>query len=260
VGRYDSTKTRVSPIFNRLEGRVDPWLERLLALPKYGHPNPLSWTGLSLRIDEIRYGTKEKPLPAPTKLLEWLIANATDITGKGLEGCSDLTSEKRRLLLDRDAAVISEARTLLASNRADGQWFVLEGPSYPDVFVSTPDLVVVIEGKRTERGSTTATTWMSLRHQLLRHMDSALDAANGRTVVGFFVVEGGSDAEVPRPWITAAADTISRRMVQSSLPHRSPAEQELISKGFLGVTTWAAVCREFGLDPGILPDTVQSHR
>jgi len=208
-----------------------------------------------MRVDELRYGTNEKPLPAPVTLLDWLTGNARDVTGKGLDGLSADTVEKRRALLSRDAQVIAEAQALLAGNRAEKLWFVLEGPSCPDVFISNSDLIVVIEGKRTELGPTTATTWMSPRHQMLRHMDGALEAANGRTVLGFFVVEGTKDGDAPEIWKKAAAETIAPAALDGSLPHRTAAQRELIARGFLGVTTWQAVCRKFAIDPRVLPDT-----
>jgi hypothetical protein len=256
MGKFDSTKTRVTPVFKSLENMGSPWLGRLLSLPTLGHRDRLSWEGCSMQAEEIEYGTNEKPLPAPFKLLDWLTGNVQDVTGKGLDGLSINTRGKRSRLLARDPVVIAEARTLLASDRSDHQWFVLEGPSCPDVFISTPDLIVVIEGKRTEPVPTTGTTWMSPRHQMLRHMDCALEAAHDRTVLGFFIVESGTDGKVPDVWKRAAADTISPEVLDGSLPHRTAAERELIAKGFLGVTTWQAVCREFAIDPLTLPDTV----
>lgn len=256
MGRFDSTQTRVTPVFRSLDGMPSPWLDRLLTLPTHGHPARLSWAGRSMQVDEIKYGADEKPLPAPVKLLDWLIANIQDVTGKGFDNLSDHSRDKRRRLLARDPGVIAEARALLASNRADNQWFVLEGPSYPDVFISTPDLIVVIEGKRTEPVPTTATTWMSPRHQMLRHLDCALEMSDGRTVLGFFVVENGIDGKVPEVWTRAAESTISPDLLDGCLPHRTVAERQVIAKGFLGVTTWQSICHEFNIDPRSLPDTV----
>lgn len=255
MGKHDSTRTRVTPVCDFLVASPTPWLASLLSLPSCGHPNPPSWARLSMRVDEFRYGTHEKPLPAPLTLLDWLTGNARDVTGKGLHGLSGHSLEKRRGLLARDPQIIAEARALLASDRADKQWFVLEGPSYPDVFISTPDLIVVIEGKRTEPGPTTATTWMSPRHQMLRHMDCALEEADGRVVLGFFIVEGTEDGNTPEAWKTAAAEVIGPEALNGSLPHRTAGQRESIAGGFLGVTTWQAVCQKFAIDPRVLPDT-----
>jgi hypothetical protein len=256
MGKYDSTRTRVTPVFDHLAASETSWLEPLLSLPSAGHQEPLAWAGRSMLVDELRYGQSEKPLPAPGKLLEWLTRNARDVSEKGFVGLSAHSAQKRRLLLDRNPEVIAEANALLASSRADNQWFVLEGPSYPDVFIGTSDLIVVIEGKRTEPGPTTATTWMSPRHQMLRHMDCALEASDGRMVLGFFAVEGARDGTVPAVWAKSAEATISPAALDGSLPHRTAAERTLIARGFLGVTTWQAICRKFAIDPKSLPETI----
>lgn len=47
---------------------------------------------------------------------------------------------------------------LLRSAGTGRGWHVLEGPTYPDVFVETRDALVVVEGKRTEAGPTTSTS------------------------------------------------------------------------------------------------------
>jgi hypothetical protein len=56
--------------------------------------------------------------------------------------------------------------------------------------------------------------------------------------------------------VSAAADVTSSRVLDSSLPHRGPADRTGIANAFLGVTSWQAVCRAFGLDPSVLPHTV----
>lgn len=256
MGIYNSTKTRVEPVFQALRASGRSWLKPLLRLPSCGHPNPFNWDGMNLSVEEIVFGDKEKQLPAHPKLLDWLLENAEDVTGKGLTGCSPFTADKRKSLLARNASTIAEARRLLDADRSEKRWYVLEGPSCPDVYVSTPDLVVVIEGKRTEAAPTTATTWMGLRHQMLRHMDGALELANNRPVLGFFIVVGDGEGSVPPHWQSAAADTISSATLAGSLPHRSEDERYQLARGFLGVTTWQAVCREFGIEASELPDTV----
>ena len=128
-------------------------------------------------------------------------------------------------------------------------WYILEGPTYPDVFIETEGALVVIEGKRTERGPTTKTTWMKNRHQMLRHIDCAFEIRGRRSVYGFLLVEGNHESrgEIPEHWLAAADDTLSTEAVNGSLPHRSREEQKQISDCFLGVTTWQIVCDHFGV-------------
>ena len=77
------------------------------------------------------------------------------------------------------------------------------------MFLETDDLVVVIEGKRTEPAPTTTTTWMPVRHQMLRHIDAAWDRRGDRQLFGFFIVEGetGDSMTVPAHWREAARNT-----------------------------------------------------
>jgi hypothetical protein len=153
--------------------------------------------------------------------------------------------------------MIMEALALLQTRPSGQAWHILEGHTYPDVFLATPDALVVIEGKRTEAGPTTSTTWMPVRHQMLRHMDAASEIRGDRRVYGFFIVEAARESNaVPAHWVQAAEDTLAPAAVSGSLPHRSPAEREDIVQGFLGVTTWQAVCGTFGLDSDTLPETV----
>jgi len=100
---------------------------------------------------------------------------------------------------------MDEAMRLLGRDDAiERAWYLLEGPSCPDVFLETDDLIVVIEGKQTESGPTTNTSWMPLRHQMLQHIDAVWDIRNGHQCVGFFIVESGAEGETPNHWLDAA--------------------------------------------------------
>jgi hypothetical protein len=149
---------------------------------------------------------------------------------------------------------------LLRHNPKNEDWHAFEGQTQPDVFIETDDLLVVIEGKRTEREPTTSTKWMNERHQMLRHLDCAQEMRGGKCLLGFFIVEGDdASTEVPAKWLTFAEDTTSPEAVSSSLPHRGPEEQREISSAFVGMTTWQRVCEEFhdlGLDWKLLPDRI----
>lgn len=145
---------------------------------------------------------------------------------------------------------------LFWNDPAGGDWHTFEGQTQPDVFIQTPDIVIVIEGKRTEREPTTSTKWMPDRHQMLQHIDCAWEMACRRKVIGFFIVEGTArDPQVPPQWLEYARQTVSPEAIASSLPHRGPEEQRAIASAFAGVTTWQRVCQEFGIVFEALPDT-----
>jgi hypothetical protein len=194
----------------------------------------------------------------PTVLLQWLIACGRPKPGRPL-GTSALTIAKRTSLVQRDPAVIGEALGLLSQAPIPARaWYVLEGPSQPDVYLETDDTIVVIEGKRTESGPTRTTDWMESRDQMLRHLDCAHASRGARTVLGFMVVEGAGGASatsVPQPWADAAAETVAAPMLGASLPHRLEAERAAIAESFLGVTTWQAVCAKVGIEFSALPVT-----
>jgi F0F1-type ATP synthase assembly protein I len=154
-----------------------------------------------------------------------------------------------------DPEAIAKALELLRTDPSPRGWHILEGQTYPDALIITGDALVVIEGKRTELGPTTGTTWMPVRHQMLRHIDAAWEIRGHRVVYGFFIVEAEEGSvEVPQNWIDASQRTIAPEALAESLPHRSPAERDGITRAFLGVTTWQAVCAVFGISSDELPD------
>ncbi len=246
-GDHDSTETRVKPTFDAISTQ---WLHRLLSLPRFGAPEArVDLSGLT-KIEEQCWGDAERLLPAPRSLLRWLIQN---LEVKPADTDSSDAAKQRRRLYDRDPEAIRTALENLERDASPGNWWVLEGPSHPDVFVATPEAVIVIEGKRTEAGPTTATKWMPCRHQMLRHLDGAHEILGGRRLYGFFIVGKDDDGiEVPALWRTAAKETIAPETLRRSLPHRSDAERAEIANAFLGVTTWLAVLEEFGLPRSVL--------
>ena len=262
MGKYNSSLTRVVPVFDELM-RQDPtggaWIHRLLELPRHGACKLTASRGLSLRDgpEGVSYGwgQHEVALLPPLSLLRWLVRNADNTDIDRLRG-SRSTIEKRRALLHRDPIVMSEALELLNRRSKGRGWHILEGPSHPDAFLDTDEAVIVIEGKRTERGPTIGTTFMSGRHQMLRHMDCAWEIRGQREVYGFFIVEG---PEVSSDWATFTTETVSDAALSSSLPHRTVKDREFIKRGFLGVTTWQEVCDALGLDRNVLIQEVAAN-
>lgn len=66
------------------------------------------------------------------------------------------------------------------------------------------------------------------------------------------IVEGdGLFGTVPAVWRQAAVETVSRNVVEGSLPHRSSEEQKAIAGAFVGVTTWQQIVKHFRLEGAI---------
>jgi hypothetical protein len=119
-----------------------------------------------------------------------------------------------------------------------------------------------VEGKRTESGPTTHTTWMETCHQVLRNVDAAWDARGDREVVAFFAVEGQLPDRtlVPTEWREFVKATVSEEALAGSLPHRSRAVRLEMAGSFRGAVTWQPICREFSLPAATLIDEVPKRR
>lgn len=250
MGTYDSSRTRVAPVLDSLMDRdssAQTWLLPLLRLGSRS-AGRLGVTIGALLPDHPRWwGKNERRLDPPQDLLRWLVAHASAPASENLWG-SPATRAKRERLVARDLSTITEAIRLLQGPPASRVWYVLEGRSQPDACLETDTLVVVIEGKRTERKATTVTTWMPARSQMVRHMDVAWDIRRGKRVLGLMIVEGQGGAEAVSPtdhWLTQANGQVLQATLTDSLPHRSSEERDQIANGFLGVTTWQRVCAEF---------------
>ncbi len=257
MGIHDSSRTRVAPVFGRLQC-LDPsgrlWLQGLLELANT-RTLPRPEAGAS-RLRVAKWWPREAKLAAPPALLRWLLENAQEPRDAAAWGRRPEVMANRRRVVDRDADTLAGALQSLQDRRPSPRaWYVLEGPSQPDVYLDSDDVVIVVEGKRTETGPTTSTAWMSVRHQMLRHLDAAWEHRQGRRIYGLFIVEaerGTSSVEPPSAWHDAVGLTISNDVLEASLPHRSPDERMQIASALLGVTTWQAVCAEFQIPREVL--------
>lgn len=251
MGKFDSSVSRVAPVFNRLieKGKVNKnWLKTLLELPVTDEGRTMSST-LNFKVTSSAWYPNEKSLDPPLSLLAWLLENLhkhppnSAYLGSRLE-----TAKKRIRILAGDSSLIEQGKKSLVKQPIRKQWYVFESHSRPDVYIETKKIIVVIEGKRLERAPTTRTTWMHVRHQMLRHIDAAYEIADGKKVFGFFIVEGGFKGAVPEKWRLFSENTISDEVLEKSLPHRSWMEIASIRESFLGVTTWQKVCKKFDID------------
>ena len=235
------------------------WLDALLALGSRSEVVATLPKGQRLVADHgPRWGKFEAQLAAPTSLLEYMVEH---LDPRLVEVSNDIgeTRERRIALANRDQATIELALTVLRKGGRGRQWFVLEGESCPDALLETADLVLCVEGKRTEAACTTHTSWMPRRSQLLRHMDAAMDVFPKKRVFGLLIVEGDGGADACSPsdhWISESAAQYAQSMLDDSLSHRTADERRRIAEGVLGVTTWQAVCVAVGVPWSSLPGSV----
>jgi hypothetical protein len=249
-GLRDSSKTRVAPVFDRLNGLEPGWVRTLLSLATHRHPVVAIPATADFSLLEGYWGPTERGLDPPVSLLSWLVRNLTPPVGESK------VDARRQLLLQRDPATVATALRLLRTDGNKRAWYVFEGQTFPDALLVTPDALVVVEGKRTEPGPTESTTWMSGRHQIWRHVDAAWEVRGHRRVFGMFIVEGDETGAVPPLWRAAVQAAIAPETLATSFPHRGAEERDAIAQCFLGVTTWQRVCAQFGIDYSALPDTV----
>jgi hypothetical protein len=257
MGIYDSSRTRVAPVFGRLQC-LDPsgrlWLQGLLELANTRRlPSPQAGTS---RLRLAKWWPKEAKLAAPPGLLRWLLENAEEPRSAAAWGRSPEVMANRRRVVDRDADTLAGALKSLQERRPSSRaWYVLEGPSQPDVFLDSADALVVIEGKRSEPDLATSTAWMPVRHQMLRHLDAAWEHRQGRRIYGLFIVEaeeGTASVGPSSAWHQAVEMAIAEEVLEGSLPHRTPDERSQIASALLGVTTWQVVCDEFQIPREVL--------
>jgi hypothetical protein len=144
-GQYDSSKTRVAPVFDHLQAKGGDWVRQLLALKGLDGGAQLT-DGLDLTFVRGYWGSSERGLMPPVSLLSWLVRNLAAPTD-GSE-----PDKRRAQLINRDAATVEEALGLLRTAGPGKMWQVLEGRTYPDAIVETPDAVIVIEASEPRVG------------------------------------------------------------------------------------------------------------
>jgi hypothetical protein len=251
-GQYDSSKTRVVPVFESLKRANRDWIRELLSLAEGPAPSTRP-RDADFTFVNGHWGEQELGLQPPVALLSWLVRNLARPMNQSDLGDDDV-GHKRQRLIDRDPATIAAGLELLRSTPAERAWYILEGRTYPDAFIETPDALVVVEGKRSEAGPTTDTTWMAGRHQVWRHIDAAWEIRGRRAVYGLFIVEGdaGAPEVVPQVWQQAVRDALAEKALAGSFPHRGAAERSMIAEGFLGAVTWQRVCQELWVDRSVL--------
>jgi hypothetical protein len=247
ASKYDSSKTRVAPVFDALARSGQEWVLPFLQLAK--HPEHIHHISpsCSMKFLSGRWGNNEIGLRPPVSLLSWMLRHPGQMIQR------DTEDPQRRNLLAGDHKAVALALDALRNSRADRAWFIFEGPTYPDAYIETEGALIVIEGERTESGPTTSTTWLEGRHQMWRHIDAAWERRGNRQVYGVFVVEEDPVThDVPVNWVIAAENALSQEVLEVSFPHRSGAEREGIVRCFLGVITWQKILSQFALPSSIL--------
>jgi len=258
VGKYNSSETRVRPIFDKLLAQ-DPtgqqWLTKLLKMgSRAGQMTVPSDVGCL--VEEKRYEFSVNP---PKSFLEWLLVHRNELqmpADRFWKEWSPDTQQKREKFMDGDEEVLTEALDSLHSCKKmpDRTWWRLEGVTKVDCALITATTVVFIEGKRTEMGASKDILWYPQRNQVLRNLDCAAELARQTGRPNYFVL-----LVVEKPLVEA--DPIRQqeikavedmKTVDESLPHLSKGERAELMRHYLGYTTWQDIVDGFSLPKELL--------
>ena len=256
MGVYDSSRTRVQPIFDALYKQNKTgtlWLTPLLNLARRPGERVAIPNWLDPLVEEPQY---EFPANPSRSFLRWLLENPNQLAKPSQEvwdGYSPTTREKREKLFNGDQVILQEAIDELYSQDKlpERAWWRFEGVTKVDCVLRTESTLIFIEGKRTELGPSRDITWYPARNQVLRNLDCAAALA-GEVYTNFYViviVEGKLLNEQRKMELDNIVDP---QTVKTSLPHLQKEQQALILEHYLGYITWEEIIDTFGLDPGLL--------
>lgn len=119
-------------------------------------------------------------------------------------------------------------------------WWAFEGFTEVDCYLQTEQLILLVEGKRTETLSERV-SWLRKRNQLVRNLEAA--AALGSHAFVLLAVEH-----------EAAFDLGS--LVDDACPHLGIDERTTVAERFIGQVTWAHLCRAAAVDLRSLPEAI----
>ena len=216
MGKFNSSKTRVGPIFeelNRRDATGKSWLPSLMRLGCRGAAPELP--GLLSTPPWFEF-----PAPPPRDFLEWLVTHPKKLD-RPKYATGDLTKQKRDKLVAQDPAVLQEAISAIKDPASDHhrKWWCLEGTTSVDCALFTPRLVLFIEGKRTEDGSSPDVSWYRGRDQVLRNLDCARSYAQQRELDYYTMLiieerrqEGKGEEGAKRRLATSRVPSVWRRV------------------------------------------------
>ncbi|RZL50772.1 MAG: hypothetical protein EOP00_02640 [Pedobacter sp.] len=241
MGKYNSSKTRVTPLFNKI-GSDDSMLNELFKLFKYKVPKFENESVL-----EICYGKNEKRIPAPKSMLTWMLNNLSELNklpNYGIKNNESQSYIKRKLLFAGDSKTLKEAIDAVSNveKSSDSRWYVFEGKTAPDIYIKTKESIFIGEAKRTERNITTKTLWLKNRDQLIRHIDSLLDQE--KEIYSFYLLENKTFKNYYEQSMKLYND---RSYFESNLKHRNEQQIDRAFKSFIGFIFWEDLAEKFDI-------------
>lgn len=207
-----------------------------------------------IRYKDENLGITEMGLIPPYKRLEYLLLKALEILTPEIIKKQDVSvkTKKHRLELIGNEAErkIEEAIKILKKNYnnswpSDEKWVILEGITYPDIFIETDKYILVGEVKNTERTLTNSTTYNVKREQLVRHIEGAINyikrnQTDKREVISFYILSQ-SFINRNKEVLTEMTNQDSDRW-NNSLSHLSSEEDKnRIKNTYMGYAIWEEI-------------------
>ena len=261
MGKYDSSLTRVQPVFNALykkDSTGKSWISPLLQLGSRAEQ-----VYIPDAISLLQQPVFELSTDPPLSFLKWLINNPSKLSSPSSSywnQCSVNTREKRKALLAGDTSTQAEAILKLdgAQKHQSKVWWRLEGVTQVDCALIAEDTVIFIEGKRTELGASRNIIWYQHRNQVLRNLDCAAEYADQNGLQNFYVMLVAEKRLIENDQFRQREinQILSPETINKSLPHLSPEHREELLNHYLGVTFWEDIVAELSLDSGVLIDRI----
>ena len=259
MGQYNSSLTRVKPVFDALQARDSTgatWLPELwhLAAATRGEQAAAPPTAFGTLLPGKVY---ERTLPPSTAFLRWAIENPqllTALPAPNYGATGELAMARRADLFGADQAKREEATRLALSElqRVGGgkgsgqQWWAFEGFTHADACFETSECLVLIEGKRTEAVSS-STRWFAQRNQLWRNVEVAQELAGQRSFGVIVAVESTAEGE------KAIREALTG--LESSYPHLDNDQRGELARHLLGSVVWRDLVMRFELPEAVLRES-----
>lgn len=274
-GRFNSSITRVRPVFQELLNRDRTglrWLPALLGIATcnvdYAEKIQKNAGRIQTFCSDLRtyddrilkfYGVNnvqlegcfERSLPPPSAFLSWLISHPEEMVWPHTRGRRRTFGQPTQLLREQlfgehGGTQKDKIQRLALNELAElggigslRKWWAFEGFSDIDCCLETDQLVLLIEGKRTE-GLGPSTDWYPKRNQLIRNLEVAESIASGRE----YAVMVLSEQDI---------GLLSEQILAESLPHFGPVDRDRLMCHYLGCITWADVCKTTNIPFSGLP-------
>lgn len=247
MGKHNSTLTRVKPLFDFIDNDTNK-LNVLFDQFQKSVPHIKQSS-----IHQIRYGCNEMVIPPSKPLLIWLLKNLNQlniVADYGVEKGSDPFYKRNKLFLG-DQETLYEAINLINSKSQIpiGKWYTFEGPTHIDIYIETDDSIFVGEAKRTESDIKTTTTWLKMKDQLIRHIDSLLDQS--KTIYSFYILDKTEFYKSKYPKSMKLYEEID--YFRENLKHRDEDCILRAKESFIGFIFWDDLAELFNLT---FPDTI----